>query len=328
MLSCKNCAGRQLSSKSQQKSKPKTHRRQNEYLSSLHAISLGLIRRLDVDELLMEILQSACSLAGTEHGFIYLCEPDGKEMRMCLGIGGIFDSLKGLRLKPGQGLAGEVWKNARALVVDDYRTWEGRLSHGPLDAFHGFVGIPIKTEEGVLGILGMAHTDEEKSFQEQDVTALTRFTELAAVAIHNAKLYTEIRTALKDRKKMEVELDKERKQLISMFDGMDEVVYVADPKTYELLYMNASAKKQWGEGVGQKCHRVMQNLDSPCSFCTNDRIISKNIGTSYIWEAQNTVTQRWYRCIGKMIHWPDGRLVRYELSIDIHEHKKVEKALH
>jgi len=302
--------------------------RQNEYLSSLHTISLGLIKRMDTDELLMEILQSARSLTGTEHGYIYLLEPDGKEMRMCLGIGGIFDSLKDLRLKPGEGLTGEVWKNDRALVVDDYKNWEGRLSHGPLDAFHAFVGIPIKTEEGVIGILGMAHTEEEKCFQEQDVSALSRFAELAAVAIDNARLYVDIRTALEDRKKMEVALDKERKQLISMFDGMDEVIYVADPNTYELLYMNASAIKQWGEGVGQKCHRILQNLDSPCPFCTNDRIFSETTEASYIWESQNTVNMRWYRCIGRGIHWPDGRLVRYEISIDIHERKQVEEALH
>jgi len=301
--------------------------RQNEYLSSLHTISVGLIKRMDTDELLMEILQSARSLTGTEHGYVYLLEPDGKEMRMCLGIGGIFDSLKGLMLKPGEGLTGVVWKKNKAFVVKNYKTWKGRLSHGPLDAFNAFVGIPIKTEEGVLGILGMAHTEEEKSFQEQEVAALTRFADLAAVALHNAKLYAEIRTALEDRNKMEIALDKERKQLISMFDGMDEVVYVADPNTHEMLYMNGPAKKYWGDGLGQKCYHVLHKLDSPCSFCNNDRILGDEIGTTYKWEFQNTLTHRWYRSIARAIQWSNGSMVRFELSIDIHDHKKAEEKL-
>jgi PAS domain S-box-containing protein len=130
-----------------------------------------------------------------------------------------------------------------------------------------------------------------------------------------------------ERKLVEAALENERKQLISMFDGMDEVVYVADPHTHEMLYMNGPAKKHWGDGVGKKCHNVMQNLDYPCLFCTNDRIFGDNTGTPYIWEFQNTLNQRWYRCIDKAIHWPDGRNVRFEIAIDIDDLKKTEEEL-
>jgi len=127
-----------------------------------------------------------------------------------------------------------------------------------------------------------------------------------------------------DRQKAEEELDIERYQLLSMFEGMDEVVYVADPNNYELLYMNSAAKKNWGDNIGRKCHRVLHHLETPCDFCTNGIIFDENMGHSYIWEGHNKVNQRWFRCIDKAIRWSDGRMVHFEMAIDITERKQAE----
>ena len=121
------------------------------------------------------------------------------------------------------------------------------------------------------------------------------------------------------------DFETERMQFLSMFDAMDEVVYVADPETHELLYMNAAARAQWGDGTGRKCHGVFQNLDSPCHFCTNDRIFGDNLGDSHTWEWQNLSNQRWYRCIDRAIRWPDGRMVRFEMAIDVTDLKLIEE---
>jgi len=128
-----------------------------------------------------------------------------------------------------------------------------------------------------------------------------------------------------DRKQAEEEIKAEREKLISIFDSIDEVIYVADPETYELLYVNEAFRNNWGDGIGQRCHNVLQDRDSPCPFCTNNRIFGKNLGQPYIWEFQNTVNGRWYRCIDKAISWPDGRMVRYELAVDIHDRKQAEE---
>jgi len=129
------------------------------------------------------------------------------------------------------------------------------------------------------------------------------------------------------RKMAEKELDLERQQLLSIFESINEVVYVSDPHTHEVLYTNKAIKDLFGNVVGQKCYKVFQNLESPCPFCTNKHIFGKNEGQSYIWEIQNRVNNRWYRCIDKAIRWPDGRMVRYEMAIDITDRKKTEENL-
>jgi PAS domain S-box-containing protein len=121
--------------------------------------------------------------------------------------------------------------------------------------------------------------------------------------------------------------DIKESQLRAILDGIDEVVYISDPETYEVLYANKAIEKHFGNVVGRKCHAAFQNLDSPCDFCTNSLIFGDNIGKTHIWEFKNKVVGRWYRCIDRAIEWPDGRLVRYEMAVDVHDRKLAEEEL-
>jgi PAS domain S-box-containing protein len=131
-----------------------------------------------------------------------------------------------------------------------------------------------------------------------------------------------------ERKKAEEELVKRHEKMLSVFEAINEIIYVSDPNTYELLFVNENVKKDYPEKlIGKKCYNIFQNRDSPCVFCTNDKIFGENIGKSYIWETQNEINKRYYRCIDKAIEWPDGRMVRFEMAIDINESKIAEQAL-
>jgi signal transduction histidine kinase/CheY-like chemotaxis protein len=122
-------------------------------------------------------------------------------------------------------------------------------------------------------------------------------------------------------------LDKERRQLLSIFDSIDEAIYVSDPNSYEILYVNKTLQNLFGPVVGQNCHVTFQAMDAPCPFCTNDRIFGNEDRGPYIWEMRNTRNGRWYRCIDRAITWPDGRRVRCELAIDVTENKRLEEEL-
>ncbi|WP_051273220.1 EAL domain-containing protein [Desulfotruncus alcoholivorax] len=132
---------------------------------------------------------------------------------------------------------------------------------------------------------------------------------------------------IRERKKTEELLELERRQLLSIFNGMDESVYVSDPDTYEVLYANRIIKDKFGDVAGKKCYKALQGMESPCPFCTNEHIFNQNAGKTYIWETRNKINHRWYRCIDRAIRWPDGRMVRCEMAIDITEYKLAVDAL-
>jgi two-component system, cell cycle sensor histidine kinase and response regulator CckA len=122
----------------------------------------------------------------------------------------------------------------------------------------------------------------------------------------------------------------ERAYTYNIFDilqNMDEVIYIADPEDYSLIYMNRMAKENWGDSVGKKCHKVLQGLDEPCPFCTNGILFADNAELPHIWTHRNLVNGHWYKCTDRTIRWTDGRLVRFELAVDITERIEAEQAL-
>ncbi|MCF7810753.1 PAS domain S-box protein [bacterium] len=116
-------------------------------------------------------------------------------------------------------------------------------------------------------------------------------------------------------------------QLLSIFDSIDEVIYISDPETWEVIYLNQAAKNLFGDHTGEKCYEAFHDLKQPCPFCTNDKIFGSNTGKTYIWEFHNKKSNRWFRCIDKAIKLTDGRDVRYEMALDITESKRIEEEL-
>ncbi len=128
-------------------------------------------------------------------------------------------------------------------------------------------------------------------------------------------------------KQAEEALQKEHDEMLALFDNMEDVIYVVDMDTCEILFVNQFTKKAFGkELVGGICYEEFQNFSEPCEFCTNEKIKELN-GKPYHWEYHNPVTDHDYEIMDKVIQWPDGRKVRFELAHDITERKKAEEEL-
>ncbi len=160
---------------------------QTEYLAALHETTLGLISRLDVKELLETLIIRAGQLSNTPNGFIYLLEPGRTEMECKVGVG-LLSQHVGSFSRPGEGVAGRVWQTGQPLAVNDYNAWPGRADNFPLRAI---MGVPLKSGPQIVGVIGLAHSPEsERTFGAEEVELLSRFAQLASVALDNARLYS------------------------------------------------------------------------------------------------------------------------------------------
>ncbi|MBN1150414.1 response regulator [candidate division WOR-3 bacterium] len=132
---------------------------------------------------------------------------------------------------------------------------------------------------------------------------------------------------ISERLKSEKEIKREHDQLLSVFDSIEEIIYVLDPSTYEFVFSNKTLKNHFGDLTGQKCYKAINNKDEPCDFCPNKYIFGKNLEKSYKWIHFNEKTGKWYKNFNKAIKWPDGRWLRYELAMDITQQKLFEDQL-
>lgn len=132
------------------------------------------------------------------------------------------------------------------------------------------------------------------------------------------------------RKIVELSLSQTHDQIEQIFNDFEQLIYVADMQTYELLFVNLHFRQLFGEVIGKICWQVLQKGQTgPCSFCTNEKLVDaagQPTGT-YLWEFQNTVTGNWFGLQDSAIHWPDGRLVRLEVATDITARKQAEQVL-
>jgi signal transduction histidine kinase/CheY-like chemotaxis protein/HPt (histidine-containing phosphotransfer) domain-containing protein len=169
--------------------------RQNAYLSALHTTTLGLISRLDLGELLEAIVSRAGQLMGTENGFVFLLEPGEDEIEQKVGVG-IFAGLVGKRLKRGQGVSGQVWQSGRPVIVADYDAYEARSANLDYHLVGAMAAAPLTSGQYVVGTLGLAYSaGSDRTFGEEELEVLSRFAELASLALDNARLYAQTEEA-------------------------------------------------------------------------------------------------------------------------------------
>lgn len=101
----------------------------------------------------------------------------------------------------------------------------------------------------------------------------------------------------------------------AILDEFEDIIYVADLETYELLFLNKAAQKVFASGLsaGGKCYEILQDKDTPCEFCTN-HLLTRD--AFYCWEYTNLKFGRHFLVKDKMILW-EGRKARLQVAIDI-----------
>ena len=161
--------------------------------------------------------------------------------------------------------------------------------------------------------------DNERRYRELNAMLEQRIVErTAALEAANALL-----------REREAHLQASHQRLTTILNAIDAQVYLADMDTHELLFMNQTLLEAFGPAEGRPCYRVLQGLDAPCPFCTNDKLVNADGSPAgvHAWEFQNQFNHRWYDLRDCAVRWTDGRLVRMEIATDITERKQMELRL-
>ena len=159
-------------------------------MEALRKTILDMTRQLDLPQLLRLIVERAAALIGTKGGALYLYRPqhDDLEMVVSLNLGRDYS---GTRVKAGEGLSGRVILTGQPLAIEDYSNWENRSSQFDSNHFGGVLAVPLKWGDTTIGVLNVTDGPSPRSFDERDLWLLEWFANHAAVAIENARAFSE-----------------------------------------------------------------------------------------------------------------------------------------
>lgn len=120
-------------------------------------------------------------------------------------------------------------------------------------------------------------------------------------------------------------------ELLEVLDSIDALVYVADVKTYDLIFMNRHARSVLKNIAGEKCYDYLNpDKGKPCPTCLQTESFDQcdHSGLhNYYREYVNPGNNRWYGSQTRIMRWNDGRKVRVVTAIDITHNKEMELKL-
>lgn len=178
-------------------------RRREAELAALFETASDLAALRDLDAVLKAIVRRARQLLGTDVAYMTLNEPDSTDTVMRVTDGTISQAFQKVRMAMGIGLGGLVAQTAVPYATARYQD-DSRFRHTrDIDAAVGdeglvaILGVPLQLGSRVIGVLYAANRSE-RPFAREEVALLGSLAAHTAVAIDNARLLDETRTALEE----------------------------------------------------------------------------------------------------------------------------------
>lgn len=217
-------------------------RRRNAFLSTLHETSLTIMAGLNLENTLQTIAQRAMDLIGATYGWLYMVDKERDEIVARVAVGR-YRKYLGRRMKRGEGLAGKIWVTGQPLIVDHYASWPGRSPAYEGDPVGPAMGVPLKSGDEVMGILGVARAPSALPFTNDEVEQFTLFSRLASIALENARLYEKVQRELAERTRAQAILRDSEERYRTLFEAAHDAIFLmredrfidCNPRTLEMF---------------------------------------------------------------------------------------------
>lgn len=165
-------------------------------IEALSKIANLITSGLYLDELLRLVVQVTAEVMNSKVSSLLLLDPEKKELvvRATQSISEAYNKKPNIKL--GQGIAGVVASENKAVYIDDVRT-DSRYLNRDIAKAENLVSlacVPLSVKSRVIGVLN-CYTSKKHKFSKQEIDVLTALANQAAVAIENAELDLRARSA-------------------------------------------------------------------------------------------------------------------------------------
>lgn len=164
--------------------------RENDKLMACLEVGKLLTSTLELTDILGLVMTKVRQLIDAQNWSLLLRNPISGELTFEIAVGIHGNRIKGLRLAPGEGIAGYVAETGNPLFVA--KAQEDPRFSPKIDALTAFrtesiVCLPLKIHGKVLGVIEIINVKNMERFEAQDYPVLAILGDYAAIAIENAR---------------------------------------------------------------------------------------------------------------------------------------------
>ena len=200
--------------------------RQLQELNALYTIGKSVTATLDLEQVLSNVVEAATYVTRAEEGSLLLLDEATGELYLRAAKNLDQRATRELRgVRVSDSLLGRVIKHGRPVMLAGQELRKIKTDY----LVKALLYVPLKVPpDRILGALGVANKISEQIFSEHDVFLLSALGDYAAVAIENARLFSEI--------------EAERGKLEAVLRGTEDVVIVLGQDKSVVLF-NPAARK-------------------------------------------------------------------------------------
>jgi signal transduction histidine kinase/ActR/RegA family two-component response regulator len=166
-------------------------------MKQVQSVTDVALAHLSMDELLAELLTRVREAMNVDTVAILLLEPDGNELVAWAAKGLEEEVDLGVRIPVGAGFAGKVSSTRNPVIINDIDAADVLNPLLKQKGIKSLLGVPLLVEGRVIGVM---HTGRftRYEFTEDDTRLLQLVADRIALAIDNARLFEEERTARRE----------------------------------------------------------------------------------------------------------------------------------
>jgi diguanylate cyclase (GGDEF)-like protein len=165
-----------------------TYAIQQDYTRLFHDVARALTSTLELEIVLTTVMTKMAQFFGPERWSMMLVDKEKNDLYYVIAVGEDSNSLRGLRVPMGEGVAGWVAATGNPMVVPDTSVeprWIEFSKRNPGLNIQSIACVPVRSAEGVVGVIQLLNSkvDLLSDYSIQFLRVLCDFT---AIAVRNA----------------------------------------------------------------------------------------------------------------------------------------------
>ena len=170
-------------------------------LAALFKVCRALGSSLQLSEVLRETMDSVIQLTGAERGFLMLTNQETGELTFQAARNFQQENLKKSKMEVSRSIIQDVIRSGEGVLTTNAQIDDRFSKHDSITRFglRSILCLPLLTHGEVMGVIYIDNKIKSGAFNEDDQKLLDVFAAQAAVAIENARLYSQMDTELAKR---------------------------------------------------------------------------------------------------------------------------------